>query len=158
MLPAHARSGHQGVFFITGKNARSEAILWRDPLKDEGQASYLRRIRTKAQERRQGVKFRAGGGKDLGLVKLPSDTPPQKPGVFQATGVPRSWDPDSVQSFLLSQKWKEVEILSKRRNTWILKALPPAENTDGPWWYEDTQASKALVQIAKAPPQDPAAA
>ncbi|CAE7253893.1 unnamed protein product, partial [Symbiodinium microadriaticum] len=74
-----------GVFFITGKNARSEAILWRDPSKDEGQAPYLRRIRTKAQERRQGVKFRAGGGKDLGLVKLPSDTPPQKPGVFQAT-------------------------------------------------------------------------
>ncbi|CAE7247805.1 unnamed protein product [Symbiodinium sp. CCMP2592] len=161
MLPAHARtlesySGHHGVFFmITGTNSRSDTILWQDRLKDEDHESYLRRVRTKAQERHQGVKFRAGGGKDLGMVKLPSDSPPQKPGVFQVTGVPRSWDPESVQKFLMSQDWKDVEILSKRRNTWILKARPPSENADGPWWYEDEACSDALVQVVKAPPRTP---
>ena len=91
-----------GLFFCTRTQVhlRDEKILWQCRLKDEDDEHYHRRVLSFARERQQGVKYRSGGGKDLGVRKLPSDKDQVGPMTVSILGVPADWDSQDLTNFL----------------------------------------------------------
>lgn len=117
--------------------------MWIPRQPEESDDSYHRRVSTKARDRRQGIKFRSGGGKDLGLKKLPSDDTSDELIVVSAQGVPKDWDAEDFSKFLIAQNWTEIESLqrkpaNKRTACWnFRRGIPPKDQVNGPWKFSD---------------------
>ena len=117
MSARSAQSGTKGIFVTeTQVHQRSERARWL-PKEKSGEAEhYLRSSLEFARSRQQGLKFRMGGGSDLGLgvVANKQDTLDAKPLVLDATGVPLSWDGTALRSFMTDQGWQGVVFFQKK--------------------------------------------
>ena len=118
MSARSAQSGTKGIFVTeTQVHQRSERARWL-PKEKSGEAEhYLRSSLEFARSRQQGLKFRMGGGSDLGLgvVANKQDTLDAKPLVLDATGVPLSWDGTALRSFMTDQGWQGVDFFPEKR-------------------------------------------
>ena len=156
-------SGHRGIFVVQTKvRLRNEEVMWIPRQPEESDDSYHRRVSTKARERRQGIKFRSGGGKDLGLKKLPGDDTSDDLIVVSALGVPKDWDADDFSKFLIAQNWKEIESLqrksaNRRAACWNFRGIPPKDQVNGPWkFYDDTEEFRDFfIHMSKAESRPP---
>ena len=79
------------------------------------------------------------GGKDLGIRRLPSDQVHTTQTLVPILGIPTDWDCQDLNSFLVAQKWTDLEILQKKPLNrhcvrWVVKGLPP-DSSQGPWKY-----------------------
>lgn len=128
-------------------------------------AHYLNSCLDLAKKRKQGLKFRMGGGSDIGMVATKQDTFDVKPLTVEISGTPPGWDGADIKEFLTTQGWTNMEVLARRRLgrrqvKWIFRALPPrAEVLAGvaqpTWQYEDALNPQLQIFIAKAPPRVP---
>lgn len=151
-------SGHRGIFVVQTKvHLRNEEVMWILRQPEESDDSYHRRVSTKARDRRQGIKFRSGGGKDLGLKKLPSDDTSDELIVVSAQGVPKDWDAEDFSKFLIAQNWKEIESLQRksaneRTARWNFRGIPPKDQVNGPWKFSDDteEFSDFFIHMSKA--------
>ena len=125
---------------------RDESICWQARMEGEDNDNYHRRILALARERRQGVKYRSGGGKDLRVKRLPSDQIQTTQTLVSILGVPADWDCQDLISFLEAQKWTDLEIIPKKTLhrscvRWLVKGFPP-DSSQGPWKYSGLHISK----------------
>ena len=108
-LALESHSGQKGIFITrTGVDKRNEKVKWMPRPHEYDADNYLRSCLAEAKKREQSLKFRMGGGSDLGVLRLPTDTVPQRPTQIQVQGFPRSWDAPDVTNFLNEQGWQEV--------------------------------------------------
>lgn len=124
-------SGHRGIFVVQTKvHLRNEEVMWILRQPEESDDSYHRRVSTKARDRRQGIKFRSGGGKDLGLKKPPSD--------------------DRIESF-------QRKSANKRTACWNFRGIPPKDQVNGPWKFSDDteEFSDFFIHMSKAESRPP---
>ena len=127
--------------------------MWQIRQKDEDDEHYHRRVLAFARERKQGVKYRSGGGKDLGARKLPSDKDHLGPVTVSILGVPSDWDSQDLTSFLQSDQWKDLDVINRKPLNrqgvrWIVKGFPP-EGSAGPWKYSDSNNDDTFIHISK---------
>ncbi len=145
-----AQSGRRGIMITeTGVNQRREKIVWIPKSKDVGHSQYFQEAIRFAEQRKQSLKFRTGGGADLGVVQLPNDSAPKKPFLVDLLGAPASWEGHDLTELLVSQGWSDIQIVTRKKVgyrsfKWILKGLPPDDSTDpgkNTWQYLDTEGS-----------------
>ena len=90
-------SGRRGVFITQTKvTSRAETVTWCDKHEGESHEDYHARCMALGK----GLKFRSGGGKDLGYILAPGETQPHRPQVVAVQGIPKDWDADDVVRFL----------------------------------------------------------
>eukprot|EP00439_Symbiodinium_sp_Y106_P074583 s2192_g14.t1 len=147
------QSGSRGVFVTQTQVARNP-VIWVPFSEGEGRDDYLRKVATQAKDRKQGVKYRPGGGNDLGMLQLPSDPSNAAPQAVDVQGVPHSWEGDTLTDFLQAQGWTKVQVTGRkksgRRNAvWTVRALAPLGEPQGPWSYEDIADQELHIFIAK---------
>ena len=154
-------SGQRGIFCTqTPVPYRDETISWQARMENEDNDNYHRRILALARERRQGVKYRSGGGKDLGVKRLPSDQIQTRQTLVSILGVPPDWDCQDLSSFLEAQKWTDLEIIQKkplnrRCVRWLVKGFPP-DSSQGPWKYSGLEdADDTFIHISKMETRKP---
>ena len=149
-----AKSGRNGIFVTTAGTAGQSppnSMFWFKQLEGEDAENYFRRSLAAANDRNQSLKIRAGGGNDLGVLRLPSDSVPVGPCVLKAQ-VPRSWENADIDAFFKEQGWQEIQVFNRIRKTkqgafWTLKGLPPEDARDSPWHYVDDSNPDLQVYI-----------
>ena len=154
-------SGQRGIFCTqTPVQHKDESIWWQTRMEGEDNDNYHRRVLAFAKERRQGVKYRSGGGKDLGIRRLPSDQVHTTQTLVSILGIPTDWDCQDLSSFLVAQKWTDLEILQKKPLNrhcvrWVVKGLPP-DSSQGPWKYSGLEETDDIfIHISKMDTRKP---
>ena len=131
---------------------KDESIWWQTRLEGEDNDNYHRRVLAFAKERRQGVKYRSGGGKDLGIRPLPSDQVHTTQTLVSILAIPTDWDCQGLNSFLVAQKWTDLEILQKKPLNrhcvrWVVQ---------GPWKYSGLEETDDIfIHISKMDTRKP---
>ena len=78
-------------------------MTWCDKHEGESHEDYHARCMALGK----GLKFRSGGGKDLGYILAPGETQPHRPQVVAVQGIPKDWDADGVVRFLENVEWTQ---------------------------------------------------
>ena len=86
----------------TGVNQRHEKIVWIPKPKHVGDKDYFQEAIKFAEERKQSLKFRIGGGADLGVLQLTTDSASKKPFLVDLLGAPASWEGQDLTELLVS--------------------------------------------------------
>ena len=139
-----SKSGRNGILVtragVAGA-AQPNAMLWLKKEENEDSECYYRRALATATSRNQSLKIRAGGGSDLGVLRLETDCIPEGPIVVEAQ-TPRTWEQEDVATFFSDQGWQELRVFHRQKRNrncavWSLRGLPPSEEKLGPWHYVD---------------------
>ena len=152
-----AFSGRRGIFYtLTQVMSRGEQVVWFDKSHEEDSATYHARCLKLAATR--GLKYRSGGGKDLGCLLAPGETPPHQPQVVAVQGVPKGWEAGDVLNFLHSVAWKDCATIGRRSMgpgsmSWLVKGLPPDHSPSGSWQYVDADNDNLIIYISKPSPR-----
>jgi hypothetical protein len=123
-------SGRKGIFLTQTKVTDGrETMRWIEKQGKEDPEAYLARCLKEADSK--GLRFRSGGGRDLGYI-LPPGQQQQGPQVVSVQGIPKDWDTEDVLSFLQSVAWESCSTLGRRsmgRNlvAWLVKGIPPSD-------------------------------
>ena len=159
-----AHSGRRAILITeTGVNTRSETIRWFPKPKDQDTENYFRNALAEANKRKQGLRYRAGGGADLGVVQLESDEVKPKDIVIDLHGAPQAWDGTDLTEFFISLNWSNVKVLTRKKVQgrdfkWVVRALPPLDQGDPSrtsWHYVDAASGDLQIHIVKAAPRVP---
>ena len=151
-----SKSGRNGILVtragVAGA-AQPNAMLWLKKEENEDSECYYRRALATATSRSQSLKIRAGGGSDLGVLRLETDCIPEGPIVVEAQ-TPRAWEQEDVAAFLSDQGWQELRVFHRRKRSrncavWSLRGLPPSEEKLGPWHYVDQNKPDLQVFATK---------
>lgn len=148
-------SGRRGVFITQTKvTSRAETVTWCDKHEGESHEDYHARCMALGK----GLKFRSGGGKDLGYILAPGETQPHRPQVVAVQGIPKDWDADDVVRFLENVEWTQCCTLGRRNMgrsavSWLVRGLPPASSPGGSWQYVDESQSDLVIHISKPGPR-----
>ena len=160
-----AQSGTKGIFVTeTQVHQRAEKIRWISRNKENGIPDdpevYFAAAMEFAKKRNQGLKFRVGGGNDLGVIAGKNETWETQAITAAATGIPLAWEATDLQGFMQEQGWTQLDVLTRRRQgrhaKWIFRAFPPnadkvAGSVNPTWYYEDSQDSTLQIFVCKAP-------
>lgn len=145
-------SGRHAIFFTkTGDRTNQKKVSWFTREKQESDETYFRRAQQQASKK--AIRFRAGGGNDLGVDQdSEADAPVRRHWKLQ--GTPSTWDEADLCSFLEKQKWTEVRIAHRRKAgkhkaTWFLTSHSP-DKSDDMIIYEDSQYTM-LINTCAAP-------
>ena len=130
---------------------------------DESNEQYWARVETLAGSRKQGIVCRRGGGSDLGFIAVDSDTPPDKPRVFEFFGAPWEWQAEEVCELLQLENWQHVSTITRQRKNgqalWLVRAKPPENSNHQKSWtfsVEDTVGDHLCdIFVNLAPPSKP---
>ncbi|CAE7427449.1 L96 [Symbiodinium sp. CCMP2592] len=159
-----SKSGRNGILVTkagVADKAPPQAMLWLKKEDNEDAECYFRRALSTANTRNQSLKIRAGGGNDLGVLRLETDGVPHSPIVIEAQ-TPRLWEREDVVTFLSDQGWQDVTVFGRRKKNrfhvvWTVRGLSPVEEKLGPWHYVDRSkpdlqvyATKTVYRGAKA--------
>ena len=83
--------------------------FWVNRNDNEPPQSYHQRVLQLQGTRSQPVLYRFGRGHCLGFPRKADDEDPQKIKNITVSGIPRAWNPDDVQTFLMDNGWKHLE-------------------------------------------------
>ena len=123
---------------------KDESIWWQTRMEGEDNDNYHRRVLAFAKERRQGVKYQVHTTQTLVSI----------------LGIPTDWDCQDLSSFLVAQKWTDLEILQKKPLNrhcvrWVVKGLPP-DSSQGPWKYLGLEETDGIfIHISKMDTRKP---
>lgn len=159
-LALEAYSGRRGIFVTaTGVTKRSEQVKWLRRADNADCDSHLRHCLFEAETRKQNLKFRMGGGCDLGILYLPNENVDVRPVHVLVQGIPSAWESTDLENFLAEQGWSQVQPLSRRPArkkfvTWIVKALAPNGNVANmtpncTWHYVDNDDADLQIYVSK---------
>ena len=99
-----AHSGTRGIFVtLTGVAKRAEKVKWLKKRDDQDPDNYFRERGAFAKERGQSLKFRMGGGSDLGVMFLPTDKTENSHIQVEIHGTPKVWEADEVLDFWVNK-------------------------------------------------------
>ena len=125
-------SGRHGVFVTTTQvHKTSEKVKWCQRQPGEDDDNYFRRATSEAAQHALRLKYRSGGGSDLGRVLTATEVAEPRPTTIRVQDVPRHWEPDDIASFLHQQQWKDAQVLTKQKapahrgSRWLFRATPP---------------------------------
>ena len=153
-------SGKKGVFITqTGVDKRTERLKWYNKANADHE-NHLTDCLADAHRRGQGLKFRCGGGNDIGVISLPTDTIEKRSSSLTVQGIPKEWDAPDVAAFLTDQGWSAVQPTSCRpmgrgKVRWYIKAMSPPGGADEAlpnctWHYVDKDDESLQVYVCKA--------
>ncbi|CAE7900186.1 unnamed protein product, partial [Symbiodinium microadriaticum] len=126
-------SGRRGIFISLIKDQTPTRIGWIPKLEDEEPDDYLSRCSSLASGRGASLKYRCGGGNDLGVVRKDGEAEDLRAVVVNVRA-PKDWEAEGLLAFLLEQKWLEPQVMTKRGSCWLVKGLPnsaEAESASG---------------------------
>ena len=88
----------------------------------------------------------------FGFPRKADDEDPQKIKNITVSGIPRAWNPDDVQAFLMDNGWKHLESSHKSGKIWFFKGQPPEDqSTQSIWRFEIDDNWFIEVQMASRP-------
>lgn len=155
-------SGRHGVFVtITQVHKTTEKVKWCQRQPGEDNDNYFRRASSDAAQHTLGLKYRSGGGSDLGRVLTATEVTEPRPTTIRVQDVPRHWEPDDIAQFLHTQHWKDAQVLTKQKapahrgNRWLFRATPPSTQAAQDTWVYEGMDGNNWIFVSKAPPRLP---
>ncbi|CAE7344986.1 Pol [Symbiodinium natans] len=146
-------SGRRGIFISLIKDLKTPArIGWTPKHEDEEPDDYLSRCSSFASARGASLKYRCGGGNDLGVVRKDGEAEEVRAVVVNVRA-PKDWEAEGLLAFLLEQKWLEPQVLNKRGQSWLVKGTPP--HPASTWRYIDAEDPSITVHVTKAQGKPP---
>ena len=125
------RSGARAIFCsLQDPPGKSRAFVprWIEKTPDEELATYSDRVQGMAA-RKQGILYCKGGASNLGFEKTGGG--PHGVDSRMPSHCARSWQTEEITEFFQSQKWNNVQILSRKRDRksffWLIRVTPPAQ-------------------------------
>lgn len=96
----------------------------------------------------------------MGFAKKSTDVPPEKVRIHVAQGIPRSWGPEDLETFLTAQHWTELSNFVRKRNSWTFRGKAPSESRTFVSWHYDIGDAESVtwtitIQVAVRTPQTP---
>ena len=134
-----AASGTSGVFVSKPGAPEPDSPYWIRRNPKETDEDYLRRVLQLQASRKQPLLHRRGNGANLGFVNRDSDVVASRLKHLVLEGVPAAWDGQDIETFLTSQGWTEVAVLSRKKKRWFLKAMPVKEEASRHYWAYEIQ-------------------
>ena len=111
-------SGYRGIFTCElGKQKSDTKVYWHPKAPEEDASSYLERVRAIAQERKEGLLLRKGGGAELGLLATANQMFDHKHSHWVVSGCPKEWQEDEVCQFIQEQSSTSRKHTSRRALT-----------------------------------------
>ena len=146
-------SGRRGIFISLIKDLRTPMrIGWIPKLAAKEPDDYLCCCSSLASKRGASLKYRCGGGNDLGVVRKDGEAEELRAVVVNVRA-PKDWEAEGLLAFLLERF--EPQVLNKRGRSWLVKGTPP--HPASTWRYIDAEDPSITVHVTKAQGKPPSA-
>ena len=127
------KAGDRGIFVepLSCDNSDRKPVEWIPRLPEEEPPAYFRRVLTMCKAKNLPMACRRGSGSCLGLRG--GDTSEQQASKWTLRGIPRSWTPEMIETWLKDQKFTNVKHVQPPRTAgglWTFVAKPDQKPND----------------------------
>ena len=143
-------SGRRGLFATVVQKQNRAPVSWQFRSTDATDEAYFREAEKEAQKLKVPLALRQGGPHDVGLVGIdPMPNLRDRRRSWELFGAPSHWCQQQIDSFLMSEGWKNVVLKTRvhRRGqgVWLFQAIcPPFQNGEsdqGCWHYTNSDST-----------------